>query len=252
MADVKIRVDYRLRAQHRWLRLMRRGKYWVGRDPILLPVLLRLTPLGISRRITQSTALVVEGFPRGGNTFTVFALQDAVDHRLRISSHVHLPSQVKHAVARGIPVLLVVREPVALLSSYLVYGPHATPKDVLQEYTSYHRQLVPYIEQLLICDFEDIIRDMSSVIVRINDRYGLNIPPFDQSPANVQRVFARIGQHHRLVHPHLDPGKGIPYPSTSRSGDNARYREQLLDPRHRKLLVEARDLYQYFATSGRQ
>ena len=49
-----------------------RTKNFFGHEPIFLPILLRLTPLGTSRQITPATDLVIEGFPRSGNTFTTF------------------------------------------------------------------------------------------------------------------------------------------------------------------------------------
>jgi hypothetical protein len=97
------------------LRSLRRGKYLLGHDPWTLPVLLRFTPTGISRQITEHTDLVVEGFPRSGNTFMVTALQQVTDHRLRIASHVHHPAQVKLAYLRNVPTVLVVREPLDTL-----------------------------------------------------------------------------------------------------------------------------------------
>ena len=38
-----------------WRHLLRRVKYLLGREPALLPILLRLTPLGTSRRITATS-----------------------------------------------------------------------------------------------------------------------------------------------------------------------------------------------------
>ncbi|MGH9172167.1 MAG: hypothetical protein ACRD0Z_15065 [Acidimicrobiales bacterium] len=234
-------------ARERLQRAMRRGKYLVGRDPALLPILLRLTPLGLSRKITGSTSLVVEGFPRGGNTFMVFVLQDAVDHALRISSHCHLPAQVKHAVHLGIPTVLVVREPVELLASYLVYGPHATAAEVLKEYTTYHRQLVPYLEQLLVVDFEEITTDMSAVIARINERYHLGIPNWEHSQDNVQRIFADIDAHHAMVHPRLEHHRGVPHPSHLKDEAKEQYRAELLSPHNTALRVSAQQAYGYFS-----
>ena len=166
-------------------RLLRTGKNALGHDPVFLPILLRLTPLGTSRQITDHTELVIEGFPRSGNTFTVLCLQDVAQNQLLLSSHVHHPSQLKLAVDRGVPTVLVVREPVAALSSYLTFGQHGRPADVFREYYLYHRELIPYADRVLILDFEEIISDMPAIIERINCRFSMVLPPFDQSPENV-------------------------------------------------------------------
>jgi hypothetical protein len=235
-----------LQARYVCRRFLRRAKYMLGHDPAFLPILLRLTPMGISRRITDQTELVVEGFPRAGNTFTVFALQDAAHNQLRISSHVHHPSQVKLAVERDRPTILVVREPIAALSSYLTYAPHGRAPDVLKEYCSYHQELIPYVDRVLVCQFEEIVSDMSSVIERINNRFSLSIPPFDQSPANVDAVFEEIARQHHLLHPRLDPDRVAPRPTFTGRKFSERYRTELLDPRNDARRAESLQLYEYY------
>lgn len=236
-----------LQARYSYRRILRHGKYLLGHDPIFLPILLRLTPLGTSRKITDLTQLVVEGFPRGGNTFTVFALQNAAHNQLRIASHVHHPSQVKLAVERGLPIVLVVREPIAVLSSYMTYAQHGRVSDVFKEYSSYHRELIPYVDQVLVCEFEEIVSDMSSVIARINRRFSIEIPPFDQSPTNVDAVFAEIARQHQLLHPNLDPDQVAPRPTIARREITEGYRSELLDPRRSALRNEALNLFGYFS-----
>jgi hypothetical protein len=227
-------------------RLLRRGKYMVGHDPLFLPILLRLTPMGVARRIGPDTDLVVEGFPRAGNTFVVYALQSASDNRLNVASHVHHPSQVKLAVAQGIPTVFVVREPIATLSSYLTYAQHGRSSGVLKEYISYHQELVPYADRLLICDFEESTVKMSSVIARINQRYSMKIPPFDQSAANVERIFAKIARQHGILHPKLDPDRVAPRPTTARRELSEHYRAELLSPQNSSLREQALSVYGYF------
>ncbi len=231
-------------------RALRRGKYLVGHHPALLPVLLRLTPEGIGRRITASTDLVVEGFPRAGNTFTVFALQNAADNRLRIASHVHHPAQVRHAVALGVPTVLVVREPVATLASYLVFGQHGRAPRVTEEYRDYHREVIPYLDGLMVCEFDEITTDLSAVIARINRRWSLQIPAFDQSAENVERVFADISRHHALVHKKQSPDTVAPRPMMARSEFSQQRRAELLAPRNSRRLAEARGVYEFYAAKA--
>ncbi len=233
-------------ARHAGRRVLRRGKYLVGNDPRYLGLLLRLTPLGISREINDDTAVVIEGFPRSGNTFALFAMRQATENRVHIASHVHHPSQVKLAVASGVPTLLVVREPVDALASYLIAGPHGRTRGVLKEYIAYHRELAPYADSVLVCDFKEVTSDISSVITRLNERFGTDFPLFDHTPENVERAFNDIESHHRLVHPEDTRDSGVPRPSMRRSDLNARYRNQLQDPRYADLLAEARRLYEYF------
>lgn len=241
------------RARYRGRWLLRQGKSALGREPAFLPLYLRLTPLGTSRRITESTDLVVEGFPRSGNTFTSFAIDDASGHELTIASHVHQPSQIKLALSRGVPTVFVVRDPLSALASYLVYDRRFSPSDVINEYCSYHRQLVPYAERLLVCEFEEVTSQMPSVIERINQRFSLQIPPFDDDPLNVKQVMARIEMRHRLIHPSLDPAQSAATPHLDRRNVNEQMREALLDPNNAAQMQTAQELYEYFcAVATRQ
>jgi hypothetical protein len=235
-----------IQARHVWCHLLRRAKYALGHEPGLLPILLRVTPLGTSRRITEATDLVVEGFPRSGNTFTAAALEDASEYRLTIASHVHLPSQVKLALARGLPTLLVIRDPVSALASYLVYDERFTASDVIREYCSYHRELVPYAERLLVCEFEEVTSDMAAVIDRINRRYSMRIPAFDDGPSNVKQVLNHIEWKHKFIHPKLNPVQSAASPQEDRRELTEAMREALLHPRNAAQLAEAQDLFEYF------
>ena len=232
------------RYRGRWL--LRHGKSVLGREPALLPLYLRLTPLGTSRRISKSTDLVVEGFPRSGNTFTSFAIDDASGHELSIASHVHQPSQIKLALSRGVPTVFVVRDPLSALASYLVYDQRFSASSVIAEYCSYHRQLVPYAERLLVCEFEEVTTQMPSVIERINQRYSLRIPPFDDDPSNVKQVMARIEMRHHLIHPGLDPAQSAATPQLGRRNVNEQMREALLDPSNAAQMQKAQELFEYF------
>jgi len=207
-----------------------------------------LTPLGTSRQITESTDLVIEGFPRSGNTFTTFAIEDASGHELTIASHVHQPCQIKLALARGLPTVLVVRDPVSALASYLVYDRRFSASTVIGEYCSYHRELVPYAERLLICEFDEVTSHISSVIGRINHRYSLQIPPFDEEPSNVKRVLAQIEWRHKLVHLGLDPVQSAATPQTDRRKVNEQMREELLHPRNAAQLADAQELFKFFSS----
>jgi hypothetical protein len=229
-----------------WTRFLRRGKYLLGSDPLTLPILLRLTPTGTSKQITENTDLVVEGFPRSGNTFMVTALENAAHHRIRIASHVHHVAQVKLACQRALPTALVVREPLDTLASYLTYGQHGRPARCIEEYISYHRELLPYLDQLVVCHFDENVSDLSAVIERINERFDLALPPFDGSPENRKRVIDEIATFHRLTHPRLQSDFVAPRPTEARRAVTERFRAELEQPRYAKLLAEARELYGYY------
>jgi hypothetical protein len=225
-------------------RVLRQGKYLIGDNPIFLPVLLRATPEGTSRAITPSTQLVVEGFPRSGNTFAVFAFRNAQGPGVEVVGHVHHPSQVKLAVQRELPTLLVIRRPLPCLASYLVTAPHGRPAGVLKEYIRYHRVLLPYLDSVVVGEFDEVTKSFTDVINKINARFGTDFGPFDQTQGNVDQVFKDIEAYHAETHPGKEVERIVPRPSHERKNENRMYLAELQRPEYSGLLHQAEQMYE--------
>ena len=87
-----------------------------GRHPAIYFNLYRLlrTRENFERAVTPDTQLVIEGFPRSGNTFARRAFVMAQDERFdktRIARHLHVPAQVVRAARWQIPTLVLIRKP---------------------------------------------------------------------------------------------------------------------------------------------
>ncbi len=227
------------RIRHGARRVLRRSKYLMGEYPATLPILLRMTPIGTTRRITDQTQLVVEGFPRSGNTFAAYAIWHAAGGDFPLSSHIHHLGAIRLARKRQLPTVLVVREPLGALASYLIAGPHGRPKGVLKEYVSYYSGILPMASNLLVVDFTEITSNMGAVIERINNRFGLEIPPFDHTAENAEAVFAAIQRSDKLGMGEA----GVARPSSQRSLRNQQIRESLESPALVALLGRAESLY---------
>lgn len=213
-------------------RMLRRAKYGLGHHPALLPVLLRLTPEGTDKGIDDTTNLVIEGFPRSGNTFAVRGLEHVYGDRLHIASHAHHPSQITKAVRLGLPCVLVVRRPLDALASYLIAGPHGLPKQVLREYAEYHEEVEPLAPQLLVVTFEEVTTDLPAVARRIRERWGLALEPFRICESDRDAIFERISREHARHHPREPVERGAGRPSPQRAALNRRIRDVLLQPEH--------------------
>jgi hypothetical protein len=231
-------------------RVLRRGKYWVGDRPALLPLLLRATPEGVTKAITDDTVLVIEGFPRSGNTFALFAFRNAQGPGVNSVGHVHHPAQVIAAARLGLPTLLVIRPPVPCLASYLVTAPHGRPAGVLREYIHYHTALLPYRGAVVVGEFEQVTTSFSKVIEALNLRFGTSFAPFDESVTNVEAVFGDIERHHAAMHPRKAVERVVPRPSSERKLENAHYAALLEAPELAELRARAEDLYQVFVSGN--
>lgn len=231
-------------ARHLARRLLRRGKYYTGDRPWLLPINIRLTPEGSSRAITNETDLIIEGFPRSGNTFAVFAFRQAQGPDVSVASHIHHLAPLKIGITRGIPVLAVVRSPMDCLASYLIAGPHARPKGVLKEYIHHHRGVLALADRLVVATFEQVTTNLSGVITRINTRYDTAFAPFEHSTENEEEVFAAIAQYHGAVHREKEAARVVPTPTEDRKAEAALWRAQLMAPELSDLRQLANTLYE--------
>jgi hypothetical protein len=204
-----------------------------------------------SRALTDRTQLVVEGFPRSGNTFATFALRTAearAGRHLSVSSHVHTPSAVIAATARRYPTVVVVRRPSATLASLLVAAPHVTPRAAVDEWVHHHREILPYRHRFVVVTFEEVVASSPALTARIEARFGLRLAPLDPSPAAVAEVLAAVDRRHHAVHP--GAAHVLPRPDPARGPALARAGESLRSPALRTALDDADRLYEQLARPG--
>lgn len=217
----------------------------MGDHTAFLPIVIAMTPRRFEKRITASTQLVIEGFPRCGNTFALHALlvaERAAGRDVDIKSHVHVPAQVKLAVKRGIPTLQVVREPVSCMASYVIAAPHVSVRRALRDYTHHHEQVLPHRHGFVVADFREITTDFGRVIDRVNERFGTSFAPFEHNDENVAAAFASLEATHERVH--KGTVKNLPRPSDERQPYKEWLVEQITAPEHARELAAARRIYE--------
>lgn len=230
-------------------RLLRRAKYAVGDQPALMPLFLRLTPEGTRRAITDKTDIVIEGFPRSGNTFAVFALRDA-NPQLSVASHIHHHGPIRIAAKRNLPLLVVIREPVECLSSYLIAGPHGQPQGVLEEYCSYHWALRETGSAAVIATFDQVTTGYAEVIERLRARFKIDLVPYTNSPEADARVFDGIKDDHARIHQRRKAAEVAPVPHAERREIKERHAAALRDPSLSPLLAKAESIYLELASQS--
>lgn len=221
----------------------------IGDLPILLPVYLRVTPEGTGRALTPETQLVVEGFPRSGTTFATHAIRLAQPNPTAVTHHVHNVAILKKAVSEAVPTLVVVRQPVDALSSYLVWEPRARVKTTIWEWTHYHLGLSSLASQVVVVPFDQVRDDLASVVDRLNERYGTSFAPPPTTRSFRNEVDASIRSHHSRVHPNQAPGQGVPVPDQRRAASLERQRGRVEAPKHRERLEVAQQLYRSLTSS---
>lgn len=225
-------------------RAIRRAHELLGDAPAFLPLQRLLTPESARERaVTERTQLVIEGFPRSGNTFAAKAFALSQRRPVVVASHVHLPAQVKLAVRRGVPTMVLVRDAADAAISMAIADPHHRVEHLVRYWVHYHSQIRPLRTEVLLVTFEEATSDFGAVVDRLNACFGTRFDRFEHTPANVEVVFAAIDAKQRTVHGETRYREAVARPEASRAAARAALAARLDAPAHRALVDRARALY---------
>ncbi len=199
-------------------------------------------------RITSSTRLVMDGFPRSANSYARHAFLLAQGDSRVCAGHAHSPALLLHAQRRGLPTLLIVRDPADSAASLIQYMPFLTPAIALRAYVRFHAPLLARHEGILVADFAAVIEDMGAVIRDLNRRFHTDFTPYEKSDQNETLVRVAVEdmgarrQGRRLSEFTVSRPSAMRLPSSAvMSG---------LDAKGERLLREGRGLYQRLLSAG--
>jgi hypothetical protein len=189
-------------------------------------------PLARARRrgevVDEHTDVVIESFPRCASSFAVAAFRLAQEPRpMRIANHTHMPAQVLVAARRGLPALVLTREPEAAVLSHVIHTPSVTIAASLRGYVRFHEPLLRIKAGFVVGTFDEVVGDFGTVIDRLNARFGTSFARFEHSEANLRRVNREIETDYRSrVATDEELERVIPRPSASREALKERLREE--------------------------
>jgi hypothetical protein len=141
---------------------------------------------------TSDTELVIDGFPRSGNTFAVVAFQLAQPSPTRVSHHIHSTANILAAIKRGTPVVATVRRPQEAVLSCVIREPYVSISQALNAYIAFYARLQPWHDRIVVADFGQITTDMGAVIDRVNRRFRTTFATFAHTPQSVAQSFEII------------------------------------------------------------
>lgn len=205
-------------------------------------------PAGIVGISKQATDLVLEGYPRSGNTFVWYAFMMTQTCPYNVVRHSHMPARVIEAVKLEIPTLVLIRSPKDCVLSYCIYEPRLTFRMGLIHWIRLYQTIAPYQYGYVIANFDQIITNFGQVIASVNERFGTQFDIFDHTPENERRVFEKIEFRTKLV------ANRLPYqyswddrigrPSERRKHKIKEFEAELsMDQKVAKLIDQAQDLY---------
>ena len=191
--------------------------------------------------VSRQTDILIEGFPRSGNSFAVTAFRLAQQRPVAVAHHFHAPAQIMAAARWGVPTLLLLRDPEDAVLSQVLRCPFLTVRQALKAYVRFYRRLQLYSDRYVLASFESVTNDFGKVIRRVNEKFGTEFEEFAHTPANVERCFEIMEETNRRLF-----GKGeiietmVSRPSERRAGLKAKPRREFWKPRLARLRKEAR------------
>jgi hypothetical protein len=147
--------------------------------------------------LSRDTEIVIEGFQRSGNTFAVMAFQLAQDRPTKTAHHLHAAAHVVAAAERGVPIVLLIRDPEATVVSHMLREPCITPRQALSNWIRFYERAQPYRDRMVIGEFGAVTSDFGPVVDEVNRRYGTTFRRFEHTEDNVARCFELIDERNR-------------------------------------------------------
>jgi hypothetical protein len=219
----------------------------LARIPYLWDVAMRIRPEKYATLARPDTALVIEGFLRSGNTFSVAAFHIANGPTLHVGRHLHGAPHVLRAVRLGLPTVVLVRRPRDAVLSYLVRRSTLTPYDALLEYLDFYRTAWPARNGFVVGLFDRVTSDFGSVLDEVNERFGTSFRRFEHTPENEARAFELVEEMNRRESGGVVLETHVGRPSGERARRKEELRALLDQPRTAVKLREADDLYERYA-----
>ncbi len=184
-------------------------------------------------------SIVIDGFPRSGNTYAVCALLAAGQPGNSIARHIHLPLQFRLAHRYGIPSLLLIRDPVDAVVSWLIREPRLSMAFALQSYISFYSGVEPYRNSVVIGRFEDLIQSPFGVFRAVNSRFDASLPTPELTEELQADIMSRVDELDRIEQGGTQRAKQTrARPDAGRDALKPELRERILD-RHTSLVDEA-------------
>jgi len=199
--------------------------------------------------VNRDTELVIEGFPRSGNSFAVTAMRLAHEKPMRIAHHFHVPAQIIYACRRRIPVLVILRKAPDAVISQKIRTPSGKLDQGLRDWISFYERILRYRDEFVLATFEEVTEDFGTVIERINSKFGTHFNLFINSPENCDEIFRRMEAWSTHLHGKVEES-GIGRPSSSREEPKRKLAAELGSSRYSPLLEKAGRVYSSLISGG--
>ncbi|SNS55797.1 hypothetical protein SAMN05421640_0654 [Ekhidna lutea] len=193
--------------------------------------------------IEKNSSIVIEGFPRSANTFSYWAFRFSQENfeEMHVAHHRHKISQIILGVKRGLPVIVLIRNPEDAIASLKIRHPEFTYRTMLKVYIFYYSKVIELKNNVIIADFDQVINNYSSILEQVNRKFGTNFSMFEATPENLKKIKETISQLDDVTRDPTKFSSRVALPNDERKG----YKEQILKEinSNSALLKKAKDIY---------
>lgn len=153
-------------------------------------------PKGLHDRVvTPDTEIVIEGFPRCGNSFAEAAFRLAQPRHVRCAHHCHASAQVIAAVRWNIPTIVLFRDPDEAVTSLLMRDPHTySADDAYSEYINFYDTILPIKKGYVLSSFKCTTQSFDKLIRKVNKRFGSHFLEIEHSSEMVTQAFKMVDE----------------------------------------------------------
>ncbi len=169
---------------HTMARLRYRLTTFASTRPSLYYGLRRVTNHYDDLCVNDQTELVIEGFPRSANSTTVHKFMERQKRQIRVAHHKHHAVQLLRAVDRGLPAMMLIRDPLDAVVSLLALQAESFERtgkaprrpmdadDALHGWIKFYSAMLPHCDKIVVAPFDVVTRDISPFIRQLNERFA--------------------------------------------------------------------------------
>ncbi|QHS23473.1 sulfotransferase domain-containing protein [Virgibacillus sp. MSP4-1] len=142
--------------------------------------------------VNKRTDICIEAYPSSANTFLQYLVKENYNG-LNIAHHSHSIPNLKKAIRKKVPMIVIIRKPKDAISSRITRFSTNTRYAIL-EYKYFYEFVYKHKEDILVLNFEDVIKQPLKVLKDIRDyvNFDMNLNSVDNINVVIENVQKRI------------------------------------------------------------
>jgi hypothetical protein len=145
---------------------------------------------------SRETSLVVDGYPRSGNSFFVRLIIHQLEENdlsnLSLSHHTHRVENIKLAHHYGVPAVVLIRDPYDAIASFFIFQKFCLPIiECIKKYLHFYNFVLSFNANILIVNFDTVISNPNLVLEHIQKNFDIKIPMVKNLEAATKAIEAK-------------------------------------------------------------